>query len=327
MSAWARTDLRRGELFRGADGHFFEHFYKERCLIHPRMFPYYRQRLMESSWWGTAERERRLIAAGGESLIAEVLAEVAACGPVTAGALTGRGAVAPMDWSGWSGTGSRTKMALEVLWSRCEVVIAARDAKGQKVYDVPARALPGHAGVRPEAPFAEAVLLERVASAGMLPVRAGPWWSALQAHRTDGTIARLVEQGAIQQIAVGTRRYLALPDLLSRADPLPDAASGAPMRLLAPLDALLWDRELVRALWGFDYVWEIYKPEAQRRWGYYVCPLLDGEDIVGRVECLREKEGLRLLKRWEERPGSVDPARLRACLEDLAWRNGGYLLP
>src|SRR5207342_1370294 len=30
---------------------------------------------------------------------------------------------------------------------------------------------------------------------------------------------------------------------------------------LAPLDPYVWDRELLRTLHGFDYVWEVYVPE------------------------------------------------------------------
>ena len=53
---------------------------------------------------------------------------------------------------------------------------------------------------------------------------------------------------------------------------------------LAPLDPLAWDRDLLRSLFGFDYVWEVYVPAAKRRWGYYVLPLLFGDRFVGRIE-------------------------------------------
>ncbi|HXR27646.1 MAG TPA: crosslink repair DNA glycosylase YcaQ family protein [Candidatus Baltobacteraceae bacterium] len=56
------------------------------------------------------------------------------------------------------------------------------------------------------------------------------------------------------------------------------------MTFLAPLDPLCWDRDLLRLLYGFDYVWEVYVPEARRRWGYYVLPLLFGDRLVGRIE-------------------------------------------
>jgi hypothetical protein len=93
--------------------------------------------------------------------------------------------------------------------------------------------------------------------------------------------------------------------------------------LLAPLDPLVWDREVLRSLWDFDYLWEVYVPAAKRRWGYYVLPLLWGERFVGRIEPrIERKTGtLRVLGLWWEdgfepldEPGFVDElaAALRA---------------
>ena len=56
------------------------------------------------------------------------------------------------------------------------------------------------------------------------------------------------------------------------------------MTFLAPLDPLCWDRDLLRTLFDFDYVWEVYVPEHKRRWGYYVLPILFGDRLVGRIE-------------------------------------------
>ena len=53
---------------------------------------------------------------------------------------------------------------------------------------------------------------------------------------------------------------------------------------LAPLDPFAWDRDLLRSLYDFDYVWEVYVPEKKRRWGYYVLPILFGDRLVGRIE-------------------------------------------
>lgn len=54
--------------------------------------------------------------------------------------------------------------------------------------------------------------------------------------------------------------------------------------LLAPLDPLIYDRERTRDLFDFDYTWEVYTPEAKRKWGYYVLPILHNGRLVGRLD-------------------------------------------
>ena len=70
-----------------------------------------------------------------------------------------------------------------------------------------------------------------------------------------------------------------------------EVAAGSPpggvepgVAFLAALDPLVWDRDLLRSLYDFDYVWEVYVPAPKRRWGYYVLPILFGDRLVGRIE-------------------------------------------
>ncbi len=52
---------------------------------------------------------------------------------------------------------------------------------------------------------------------------------------------------------------------------------------LAPLDPVS-ARGRAKILFGFDYVWEVYKPEHKRQFGYYTLPILWGERLVGRFD-------------------------------------------
>jgi uncharacterized protein len=52
---------------------------------------------------------------------------------------------------------------------------------------------------------------------------------------------------------------------------------------LAPLDPVS-ARGRAQALFGFDYVWEVYKPEHQRKYGYYALPVLWGDRLVARFD-------------------------------------------
>ncbi|OHD72079.1 MAG: hypothetical protein A2177_09745 [Spirochaetes bacterium RBG_13_68_11] len=94
------------------------------------------------------------------------------------------------------------------------------------------------------------------------------------------------------------------------------AASGERKQaaILAPLDNLLWDRRLVRALFGFEYVWEVYKPVNERRFGYYVLPVLHGEHFVARFEPGRDDDGSLVIRRWWWEEGVRPTDRMRAAL-------------
>ncbi len=52
---------------------------------------------------------------------------------------------------------------------------------------------------------------------------------------------------------------------------------------LAPLDAVS-ARGRAKVVFGFDYVWEVYKPEPQRKFGYYTMPILWGDRLVARFD-------------------------------------------
>lgn len=52
---------------------------------------------------------------------------------------------------------------------------------------------------------------------------------------------------------------------------------------LAPLDPVS-ARGRAKVVFGFDYVWEVYKPEAKRQFGYYTLPVLWGDQLVARFD-------------------------------------------
>jgi uncharacterized protein YcaQ len=52
---------------------------------------------------------------------------------------------------------------------------------------------------------------------------------------------------------------------------------------LSPLDPVS-ARGRAKVLFGFDYIWEVYKPVDKRKYGYYVLPILWGERLVGRFD-------------------------------------------
>src|ERR1700676_4740022 len=57
---------------------------------------------------------------------------------------------------------------------------------------------------------------------------------------------------------------------------------------LAPLYSVS-ARDRALSLFNFDYVWEVYKPQEKRRWGYYTLPILYQETLVARTDLRLER--------------------------------------
>jgi hypothetical protein len=54
---------------------------------------------------------------------------------------------------------------------------------------------------------------------------------------------------------------------------------------------------MIEHVFGFDYIWEIYVPEHKRKWGYYVLPVLYGNELVARVE-FNCRKGVLEIRQW-----------------------------
>jgi uncharacterized protein YcaQ len=135
----------------------------------------------------------------------------------------------------------------------------------------------------------------------------------------------LVAEGALVPVTVDGlkgERFVVASELPLLDDAEGEVAAGAPpgrhdpgVAFLAPLDPLVWDRDLLRRPFDFDYLWEVYVPAAKRRWGYYVLPILFGDRLVGRIEprIERRTKSLEIVGLWWE-PG-FDPLAVDGFVE------------
>jgi uncharacterized protein YcaQ len=316
LVALARVaSIRCGEVYDHLlPGHAFEHMAKERCLLPAEAFPHYRERMAEQGyryrWEGVLELP--------DGVVTDVLAEIEERGPITSGELTDRGNLIPPK-DGWlRDTIPANSVAVEWLWDRCQVVVCGR-AGNHKRYDVPRRALPEVWDAAPAMEFDRWALLERVAAAGLMAMNAGAQWAVIKQVRTSDLPAELVEEGVLELITVegAKRRYLAPAGFRDRSFPEDDGR----MRILGPLDPLVWDRKLVEQIFGFDYVWEVYKPKSKRIWGYYVVPILHRGELVARFEGRRTDGRIEVENLWVEDGASFD----ETAWEEAVSRHGEAL--
>lgn len=78
---------------------------------------------------------------------------------------------------------------------------------------------------------------------------------------------------------------------------------------LAPLD-IVSARGRAKKLFDFEYTWEVYTPAHKRRWGYYVLPILYGDDLVARLDPKLDRATMTLEIRgfWHEDDAPVKDA-------------------
>ncbi len=240
----------------------------------PRMLAH---RERPRGWWSEV-RQRHGHLAG------PILARIRDEGPLTAAAFEddrkGRG-----SWWDWK----PAKLVLEDLFDQGVLMVADRRHGFQRVYDLAERVLPPDVDTRPPAAIdAAAHLMARAAAAlGVATARDLADYFRVRPPHAKPALAALVESARLVPARVeGWRQPAYLPA---------EALDGRPRRprhppvLLSPFDSLIWTRDRTARLFGFDFALEIYTPEAKRRYGYYVLPLLADGRLVGRADVKHER--------------------------------------
>jgi uncharacterized protein YcaQ len=134
-------------------------------------------------------------------------------------------------------------------------------------------------------------------------------------------VAELVEAGRLTPVQVEGWRQPAYLDAAAR--PVKPARTHA--TLLSPFDSLIWDRRRTSRVFGFDYRIEVYVPQPQRRYGYYVLPLLVGDRLVARFDLKadRKASALRVAGAYAE-PG-IDMVHVAGLAAAELERMAGWL--
>jgi uncharacterized protein len=254
-----------------------------------------------------------------------VLEGIRADGPLSSGDFE-RESGPTKDWFGMPENAVRA--VLEAYTVAGVIGLARRDGN-VRYYDLLERLLPADVLARevPEREQLRHKLLSRYRAHGLLGAGgAGGTFARIADPQDRKELHReLVEAGALVPVEVeGLRgKRFVLPEELTllQAPPAPTPS----VAFIAPFDSLLWDSALLASLFDFEYVWEGFFPEAKRRWGWYVLPIVFGDAFVGRIEPRidRDEGRVEMLDVWWE-DGFV-PRRADGFVDAMRDALRGYL--
>jgi uncharacterized protein len=260
-----------------------EYWAHEAALMAVDDWPLLRWRMRQYTHgrWGTH------IVKANPQLAERIVAAVAELGPSTAGQIEEHLAAEPRRKKGAWWTRSDTKWVAEALFASGVLTTATRVGFARH-YDLVERVLPAGVLAR-EVDDDEAVreLTLRAATALGVGTEADIRdYFRLSAQQVKPAIAELLSAGEIERVDVDG---WSAPAYLRAGRTVPRADRGT--ALLCPFDPLIFFRPRVERLFGFHYRIEIYTPAAQRRYGYYVWPLLMDGRLVARVDLKADRTG------------------------------------
>ena len=198
--------------------------------------------------------------------------------------------------------GKDTSVALYALWITGEVMIHHRNGF-DRIYDLTERVAPSEFNYAATEKEAEDFFARKTVSfLGLM--RESKWRVSfeyyiqrkLDADETKERLANLYEKQVITPIQIegSKERWIVLTEDLPHletleAEDIPSAwkpigpSTQDEVTFVAPLE-IVSARGRAKQVFDFEYIWEVYKPVAQRRWGYYVLPILYGDDLVARLD-------------------------------------------
>ncbi|QBY01491.1 winged helix-turn-helix domain-containing protein [Rhodophyticola sp. CCM32] len=297
----------------------FEHWTHDAAILPMAMFPHWqlkfardKQRLRQrwKDWQGS----------GFHAEIDRVLAHISDHGGVGSGDLADKRPGKSTGWWDWH----PSKTALEYLWRSGQLSVSKREGF-RKIYDLTERVIPPEIlkmryDEAETVDWACAAALDRLgfATSGELAA----FWGLVRPEEAKAWVAVALRQDRVIEVDIalaqgGLRRAVMWAETLESLAHLPPVAPR--LRILSPFDPALRDRNRSERLFDFHYRIEIFVPEARRRYGYYVFPVMEGDRMIGRIDmkCDRSCGGLDVAGFWPERQVKMGKGRIRRLEVEL----------
>ncbi|MBV0912181.1 winged helix-turn-helix domain-containing protein [Anianabacter salinae] len=279
----------------------FEHWTHDAAVIPMQFYPMWRLKFARDearmrARWPAWQRN------GWTDELDTVLRHISDNGPACSRDVGGDEAKGSSGWWDWH----PSKTALEFLWRSGRLAVCHRQGF-QKHYDLCERVIPPEY-LNARVPDAEIIdwamtqALERLgfATSGELAA----FFAIVRPDEAKAWCAEALADGRLIEIDIeladgALRRSFTTEAMLDSVAGLP--APSSRLRLLSPFDPALRDRARAERLFGFHYRIEIFVPEAQRKYGYYVFPVMQGDRIIGRLDARRSEGAIEVQAFWPER--------------------------
>jgi uncharacterized protein YcaQ len=230
--------------------------------------------LADMATWPSREMQREWLRANDRFRL-NVLDLLGSSGPLLSRDIPDTSEV-PWPSTGWTNSRNITQM-LEFLARRGEIAIAGRRGR-QRQWDLAERVYPADTPIVPLDEARRTRNERRLRSLGIAREKA----TAVPVEPVD--VGEAGEPAIVEGVR-GTWRVD--PDALGR----PFEGRTA---LLSPFDRLIHDRVRANDLFDFEYLLEMYKPKADRRWGFFALPVLHHDRLVGKVDATADRKSLKL---------------------------------
>lgn len=204
------------------------------------------------------------------------------------------------------GHGKLAGATLDYLFHRGDVGVFCKNGT-QKVYDLiqnilPVEILDSSNPFRTVKDFHKWLLKRRIGAIGLYWNKSCVVWQGIDKefntkNYREKIITELLEEKCLQEVKVEDFQQSLY--IQSEYPFKKFKTQTGNVKFLAPLDNLLWDREFIKKLFNFDYKWEVYTPVNQRKYGYYVLPVLYDTKFIARFEPKIDKKSDELvLSNW-----------------------------
>jgi len=284
LMIWSRLGpyhRERFEKFLYDSGEHTEQWAHEASIVASSDWPLLAHRRADFQQWKSSPIGRM---SNRQGYLDEVLAAVRANGAMTSADLPPVDGPRrkPGDWHR-----SVPRWALEYHFGKGHLAVRRRQKNFQRMYDLPERIIDEcFRDSSVDRSDAERELLRKAAgSLGIATAHDIADYYRMTVREAKPRIEELVEEGALAKVGVDGWAHTGY---LATGAKSPRQIPGA--SLLSPFDPVVWFRPRAMRLYGFEYRIEIYVPAARRRWGYYVLPFRQGDQLTARVDLKADRK-------------------------------------